>query len=53
VFDGLTRPFYGFFRRFIPPIGGVDISPLFVVVIAQILFKVLDGAPRAILISGG
>jgi YggT family protein len=53
VFDGLTRPFYGFFRRFVPPIGGVDISPLFVVVLAQILIYVLDGVPRAFLISGG
>jgi YggT family protein len=53
VFDGLTRPFYSFFRRFVPPIGGVDISPLFVVVIAQILLFVLDRAPLAFLTSGG
>jgi len=53
VFDGLTRPFYGFFRRFIPPIGNVDLSPLFVVVIAQVLLIVLEGAPRALLTSGG
>jgi YggT family protein len=52
VFDSLTRPFYGFFRRFIPPIGNVDLSPLFVVVIAQILLIVLEGAPRALLTSG-
>jgi YggT family protein len=52
VFDALTRPFYGFFRRFIPPIGTVDLSPLFVVVLAQVLLIVLDGMPRALLTSG-
>ena len=52
VFDALTRPFYDFFRRFIPPIGTVDLSPLFVVVLAQVLLIVLDGMPRALLTSG-
>jgi YggT family protein len=52
VFDALTRPFYGFFRRFIPPIGAIDLSPLFVVVLAQILLIVIDGMPRALLTSG-
>ena len=53
VFDTLTRPFYGFFRRFIPPIGPVDLSPLFVIVLAQVLLIVIDGMPRALLTSGG
>lgn len=52
VFDSLTRPFYGFLRRFVPPIGNVDLSPLFVVVIAQVLLIVLAGAPRAFLTGG-
>ena len=52
VFDALTRPFYNFFRRFVPPIGTVDLSPLFVVVLAQVLLIVLDGLPRALLTSG-
>jgi YggT family protein len=37
VFDALTRPFYRVFRRFIPPIGNIDLSPLFVLIIAQVL----------------
>ena len=37
VFDALTRPFYRVFRRFIPTIGNIDLSPLFVLVIAQVL----------------
>lgn len=36
VFDALTRPFYSVFRRFIPPIGNIDLSPLFVVLLAQV-----------------
>jgi len=53
VFDGLAQPFYAFFRRFIPPIGSVDLSPLIVVVLAQIVLILLDGAPRALLMSAG
>jgi YggT family protein len=52
VFESLTRPFYGFFRRFVPPIGSIDLSPLFVLVIAQVLLIMLDGAPRALLLGG-
>ena len=33
----LTRPVLGVFQRRIPPVGGVDLSPLFVLVICQIL----------------
>jgi YggT family protein len=53
VFESLTRPFCGFFRRFIPPIGNIDLSPLFVVVVAQVLLIALAGLPRALLIGGG
>lgn len=37
LLDALTRPFYGIFRRFIPPIGNVDLSPIFVLIITQVL----------------
>jgi len=37
LLDALTRPFYGIFRRFIPPIGNVDLSPIFVLIIAQVI----------------
>jgi YggT family protein len=43
IFDALTRPFYGVFRRFVPPIGGIDLSPLFVVLLAQVLLILLAG----------
>src|SRR5207245_11230451 len=42
VFDALTRPFYAFFRRFVPPIGNVDLSPLFVLLVAPILLLLFE-----------
>src|SRR6266487_3003092 len=42
VLDALTRPFYAIFRRFVPPIGNVDLSPLFVLVLAQVALILLD-----------
>lgn len=37
LLNSMTRPFLGLFRRRIPPIGNVDLSPLFVIVIIQLL----------------
>jgi len=54
VFESMTRPFYNLFRRFIPPIGNVDLSPLFVILIAYVLlFYVLPAdIPRRLLTGG-
>ena len=48
IFDALTRPFYRIFRRYIPPIGNIDLSPLFVVLIAQIVLIPLASLTRAV-----
>ena len=40
VYD-LTEPVMGFFRRFIPPIGGLDLSPIFIFIILQIVMASL------------
>jgi YggT family protein len=37
LLDALTRPFYRVFQRFIPPIGNVDLSPIFVLIGVQVL----------------
>jgi YggT family protein len=37
ILASLTRPFLGIFRRRVPLVGGVDLSPLFVLVICQIV----------------
>jgi YggT family protein len=42
VYD-LTEPVMGFFRRFIPPIGGLDLSPIFIFIILQIVMSALCG----------
>lgn len=46
AFEVITRPFLRPLRRFIPPLGGIDLTPLILLVILQvILFPV--GALRA------
>ena len=37
ILHAMTRPFLRVFQRRLPPIGGVDLSPLFVLVVCQIL----------------
>jgi YggT family protein len=41
-FDQLSRPLLAPFRRFVPPIGGVDLSPLVLLLALQVLLMVLD-----------
>ena len=48
VLNVLTRPFYRMFRRFIPPIGSIDLSPLFVLLLAQIGLILVGGLGRAV-----
>ncbi len=49
VLASLTRPFLSVFQRRVPPVGGVDLSPLFVLVICQImLIWPLDSLERAV-----
>ena len=37
LLNSLARPFLRAFQRLIPPIGNVDLSPLFVVIVCQLL----------------
>lgn len=41
VLDGVTRPFLRPIRRFVPPLGGVDLSPLILIVVILILHEPL------------
>jgi YggT family protein len=48
LFNALTGPFLRPFRRMIPPIGNVDLSPLFALVAAQLLLIPLEYVTRAV-----
>ena len=37
LLNSMTRPFLRVFQRVIPPVGNVDLSPLFVIVVCQLL----------------
>lgn len=39
-FDALVRPFLGPFQRFIPLIGGVDLSPFVLLIVLQVVLMV-------------
>jgi len=39
--DKLVRPYVSLFKRFIPPMGGLDLSPLVALVVLQILSRLL------------
>lgn len=40
LLNSMTRPFLRVFQKLIPPIGNVDLSPLFVIIICQLLLMV-------------
>lgn len=48
LFNALSAPFLRPFRRLIPPIGNVDLSPLFVLVAAQLLLIPLEYLARSV-----
>ncbi|TXI20678.1 MAG: YggT family protein [Nitrosomonas sp.] len=43
LLDSFTRPFLRVFRKYIPPIANVDLSPLFVLIIIQLLLMIVAG----------
>jgi YggT family protein len=46
IFDAVTRPFLRPLRRFIPPVGRVDITPLVLLLILYVLLFPLDRVQR-------
>ncbi len=48
LFNALAAPFLRPFRRLIPPIGNVDLSPLFALVAAQLLLIPLEYLSRSV-----
>jgi YggT family protein len=54
MLNALTRPFVKPFQRMIPPIANVDLSPLFVIIVCQLLLMLpvayLDSAAKGLLV---
>jgi len=46
--DTLTRPFLAPIRRIVPLIGGVDLSPLVLILLAQLALTVLQSVMPAV-----
>src|SRR5438270_7540682 len=44
--DRLTAPLYRPIRRMLPDFGGIDFSPLVVLILIQVIEKLLDGVVR-------
>ncbi|HTH95295.1 MAG TPA: YggT family protein [Rhodocyclaceae bacterium] len=52
VLDALAEPFLRPFRRFIPPIGGIDISPIALILVVQLLLRVLSELRYSFFVHG-
>lgn len=50
--DRLTRPLYAPIRKIMPDFGGLDFSPVVVLLIIYILRILLAGAARDLILSG-
>ncbi|HYL17718.1 MAG TPA: YggT family protein [Burkholderiales bacterium] len=48
LLNSLVRPFLRVFQRRIPPVGNVDLSPLFVLVVCQLLLMVVSWLEAAV-----
>jgi YggT family protein len=48
MLDSFTRPFLSIFRERIRPVGNIDLSPIFVLIIIQLLLMVTTGLQRDI-----
>jgi len=46
--ERITAPLYRPIRRLLPDFGGLDFSPLVVLILIQILQMLLDGAERSL-----
>src|SRR5881397_2923724 len=51
--DRLTAPLYRPIRRILPDFGGIDFSPLVVLILVQVLHKLLTGAESSLSYYGG
>ena len=50
VLNSLSRPFLAVFRRYVPPVGNVDLSPIFVLIGCQVVLYLI-GYAEALIVS--
>src|ERR1700754_1626457 len=50
--DRITAPLYRPIRRILPDFGGIDFSPLVVLILIQVLEKLLDGVRNQYYLGG-
>jgi YggT family protein len=48
ILDGFTRPILSIFQRYIPPIANVDLSPLFAIILLQLLLMIVENVQQGI-----
>jgi len=48
VFNAITRPFLRPLRRFIPPVGNVDLTPMILLLLLFVLLMLIEGTVRAV-----
>lgn len=49
--DRITAPLYRPIRKIMPDFGGIDFSPLVLLILIQVLQMLLDGAERSLVYS--
>lgn len=52
VLNALARPFLAPFQRFIPPLGGVDLSPIVLIIVLQLSLGLLAGLRLSLFAAG-
>ena len=50
--DRITAPIYRPIRRLLPDFGGLDFSPLVILILIQVLQKLLTGLDNQLLVGG-
>lgn len=43
MLDTIVSPYVNLFRKFIPPMGGMDLSPLIALIVLQLVSRLLFG----------
>lgn len=48
ILSQLTDPYLNIFRSVIPPLGGIDFSPMLAIILLQFAASLLSSIPRAV-----